>query len=278
VNKLLLVSFFAGVALAQGAPAPAPDKTAPAKAALDKIPPAPGAVAPALKPAEPSGPHPADKGFLRWRGPHPVAAKAGGGFCQIGRLHFHPYEADPAQELHTFKRRDVRSFIGDPVAFGYDGNKFAYHHHHPLPAGAGLCFIDGPHWHASPPPGGYKKVEEVSFYVSKLPASYHELRKEAAARTKYYKDAKYERPKAVTPPPEWTTLWTPILQGKPLPPEAVGPAPGALMDRGRGLPMDQAALRERLKLHGLGTPGRPAGTAVPAPLKPRAPTTASKPN
>ena len=62
-------------------------------------------------------------------GIHPVAKSDGGGICYIEGPHVHMYEADKIQYRD---HRGAQFFVGDPVAYGYDGPKKAYKGHHPI--------------------------------------------------------------------------------------------------------------------------------------------------
>ena len=68
--------------------------------------------------------------------------------------------------MHQYRDHDgFKYFVGDPVAYGWDGEKHAYYGHHPIPVDALVdgdpdtewCYIDGPHYHAWAPPPDVKR-------------------------------------------------------------------------------------------------------------------------
>jgi len=151
----------------------------------------------------------------RYVGTHPVAERAGGGFCQIEAPHLHSYA--PAPSAFYVATPAGYGFVGDPTPFGYTGERHIYYGHHPLTVAGGeptFCFIDGPHSHAFAARGdGYVLVQDVAFYVGPLSAEY------VAARAKRWKatnDAfsSFERFRpevgVIVPPPQWGgRIWTP---------------------------------------------------------------------
>lgn len=96
--------------------------------------------------------------LAKFSGFHPLWPQTGG-FCYIGFSHLHskgPTDRRVYRELPSGEH----VFVGDPVALGYTGPKFAYFGPHPL-AVAGLplpgttyCYLRGPHFHASAPAPG----------------------------------------------------------------------------------------------------------------------------
>jgi hypothetical protein len=66
---------------------------------------------------------------VKYIGIHPVAKAHGGGFCYIEGPHVHTYAADNVQYRD---HRGHKHFIGDPVAYGYDGPKHSYKGNHPI--------------------------------------------------------------------------------------------------------------------------------------------------
>src|SRR5512146_2510369 len=69
---------------------------------------------------------------VRYVGPHPIPKEYGGGFCHIQVPHVHVYGPVDAKLQY---REDPNGyyFVGDPVAYGWDGPKYAYYGHHPVP-------------------------------------------------------------------------------------------------------------------------------------------------
>jgi hypothetical protein len=144
----------------------------------------------------------------RFIGPHPVAERAGGGFCYVEAPHLHSYA--PAPSAFYVATPAGYGFVGDPTPFGYAGERHIYYGHHPLTIGDGqstFCFIDGPHYHAVPARGAhYTFLHDVAFYVGPLSTEYVDAR---AKRWKPTNDAfaPFERFRpevgVIVPPPEW---------------------------------------------------------------------------
>jgi hypothetical protein len=141
-------------------------------------------------------------------GPHPIAARYGGGFCYIETPHLHIYPPDhPALYQQV---GDEQVFTGDPTPFGYEGDKHPYYGHHPLAIGSGepvYCYIDGPHFHSAPPPSGdgYKVKDGVAFYVGPFAPAYAKLKPHRArvVNAEYRPYATFRPTVQVQPPPEW---------------------------------------------------------------------------
>jgi hypothetical protein len=96
-------------------------------------------------------------------------------------------------------------FVGDPVAYGYDGPKHAYKGPHPIrvhevvgddTTDVEFCYLDGPHYHAFPPPDDpdVKVVGDVAFYVGTPPAEYVKARPQRVQINVRYKPLTYARP------------------------------------------------------------------------------------
>jgi hypothetical protein len=159
--------------------------------------------------------HAAAAAPIRFVGPHPVAERAGGGYCAIEAPHLHSYVPDHSIFYHPTPTGFA--FIGDPTPFGYTGERHVFYGHHPVACGAEsvFCFIDGPHHHAFAPPGGddYDVVDGIAFYVGPLAAAYVDERAKRwqATNDAFVPFARF-RPavKVVVPPPEWKgRLYTP---------------------------------------------------------------------
>jgi hypothetical protein len=148
----------------------------------------------------------AEARHVRFLGPHPIAAKNGGGYCYIEVPHMHMYPPDHA-ELYQQVGEDY-VFTGDPSPFGYEGERFQFYGHHPVPGAPGVyCYLDGPHYHPYRVPEGpeYKMTNDVAFYVAPLPDAYARLRPQRErAVNEVYRPYGSLRPQVqVTPPPEW---------------------------------------------------------------------------
>lgn len=144
----------------------------------------------------------------RFVGPHPVAERAGGGFCYVEAPHLHSYTPDHA--AFYVATPAGYGFVGDPTPFGYAGERHIYYGHHPLTIGdveSTFCFIDGPHYHAFAAGGGdYAFINDAAFYVGPWSTDY------VAARAKRWKPtndafSSFERFRpdvgVIVPPPQW---------------------------------------------------------------------------
>lgn len=139
---------------------------------------------------------------VRYVGIHPIAKADGKGMCYIEGPHVHIYAAD---KLQYRDHRGHQHFVGDPVAYGYDGPRFTYKGHHPIhvdavvgspEADVEFCYLDGAHYHYFAPPEGpeFKVVGDVHFYVAEPPPAYIEARPAMVAINASYKPLVYERP------------------------------------------------------------------------------------
>jgi hypothetical protein len=146
---------------------------------------------------------------VRYIGIHPIPKVDGGGICYIEGPHIHIYEADNL-DLQYRDYHGAHYFIGDPVAYGYYGNRVAYKGHHPIhvdmvvdaaapPPGADVdvfCFLDGPHFHSFAPPDGpeFKLAGDAYFYVGEPPHAYVEARPAMMKINAIYTPIVYTRP------------------------------------------------------------------------------------
>lgn len=175
----------------------------------------------------------------RFYGAHPIAAPRGG-YCYIDAPHSHDYAPD--RPVLYQEAGDGYVFTGDPVPFGYDGDKVVYYGHHPVPTPDGavpggqpvFCFIKGPHYHGySPPePTGYKTRDNVVFYVGPFPPEIARQRPQQERLLEAeYRPYLAQRPQVVvTPPPEWQgPVWVAPPPGTVVAPASVEPvvAPAA---------------------------------------------------
>lgn len=176
-------------------------------------------------------PPPHGKG--RFVGSHPLAARPGAGYCYIDVPHVHDYLPDrPALYQQA---GDGVVFTGDPVPFGYEGQKTVFYGHHPItievePTAAGpaptFCFMKGPHYHDYPQPEGpgFKLQDNVVFYVGPIPPPVAAIRPQLEQALEVeYRPYVAQRPKVVvTPPPEWAGV---VWVAPPAPAVVVAPAP-----------------------------------------------------
>ncbi len=187
-------------------------------------------------------PPPAARGKSRFVGPHPLAGRANAGYCYIDVPHSHNYAPDRPNLYQQVG--DSYVFTGDPVPFGYEGQKSVFYGHHPVPAPAAtevvpvaaaptFCFLKGPHYHDYPQPSGpgYKVKDDVVFYVGPIPPPVAAVRPQIEQATEVeYRPYVALRPKVtVVPPPEWPgVVWVappaPTVVAAPAAPVVVAPA------------------------------------------------------
>jgi hypothetical protein len=138
---------------------------------------------------------------VHYVGLHPIAKDAGDGVCYIEGPHVHVYAADKLQ----YREHEGRNyFIGDPVAYGYEGPRFAYKGHHPIhvhaivggPDDVEYCYLDGAHFHYFQPPPGpeFKLAGEAYFYVGPVPKVYLDARPRYVEINAVYRPFTYVRP------------------------------------------------------------------------------------
>ncbi len=156
----------------------------------------------------------AEARHFRFAGPHPLAARFGGGFCYLDVPHMH-IDGPDRTALYA-DSDDGLVFTGDPTPFGYDGPRFTYYGHHPLVDAPGVvCYLDGPHFHALPPPeddGLYRTRSGVAFYMGRFPPSYERERAHRAriVAAEYRPFVSFRPTVEVEPPPEWRgEVWVP---------------------------------------------------------------------
>jgi hypothetical protein len=139
---------------------------------------------------------------VRYVGIHPIPKPEGGGICYIEGPHVHIYDADKVQYRD---HRGSNYFVGDPVAYGYDGQRYAYKGHHPIHVNAVIgddypddeyCYINGPHYHYFAPPEGpeFRVAGDAYFYVGDPPRAYVEARPAMMRINAMYQPLVYERP------------------------------------------------------------------------------------
>ncbi|MCX5748595.1 MAG: hypothetical protein NT062_39605, partial [Proteobacteria bacterium] len=132
---------------------------------------------------------------VRFRGIHPIPRSEGGGVCHIEGPHVHIFAADKLQ----YREHDgANFFVGDPVAYGWDGPKHAYKGHHPIHVDGDVefCYLDGPHFHDFAAPEGpeFELRGDVAFYVGEPPPVYVEERPALVKINAVYTPLRYERP------------------------------------------------------------------------------------
>lgn len=150
----------------------------------------------------------------RYVGIHPIGADV---FCYIEFPHIHVHAPAKADVLYR-EHDDAHFFVGDPVAYGYDGPKHAYYGHHPIAVDVIVhedeldgdeveyCYLDGPHYHHYTPPPSLKFVAKggVYYFAGDFPEVYVEAKPRFAKINAVYRPIVYTRPVVVSaPPPEY---------------------------------------------------------------------------
>ncbi|HEY0483831.1 MAG TPA: hypothetical protein VGD37_40205 [Kofleriaceae bacterium] len=146
---------------------------------------------------------------VRYVGIHPMPRSEGGGICYIEGPHVHIYDADRIQYRD---HRGANYFVGDPVAYGYDGPRYAYKGHHPIHVNVVVgdedpddeyCYLSGPHFHYFAPPDGpeFKLAGGAYFYVGEPPRAYVEARPAMMRINAVYQPLVYERPQVTIEAP-----------------------------------------------------------------------------
>ena len=138
---------------------------------------------------------------VRFAGIHPIPKNEGGGICYIEGPHVHIYAAN---KLEYRAHGDDHVFVGDPVAYGYDGPKYAYKGPHPIHVEAVVggdpdveyCYIEGPHYHYFEPPDGddFKLAGNAYFYVGTPAPVMVQARPQYVGINAYYRPFVYTRP------------------------------------------------------------------------------------
>jgi hypothetical protein len=144
---------------------------------------------------------------FRFTGTHPVDHDHGGGYCYIEAPHVHVYAPDHAEVLYR-SEGDWHRFVGDPVAFGYQGPRFVFHGAHPVHAHH-HCYLKGDHFHDYQPEAepGFVVKGGVYFYVGQFPKPFYDDRPRLAKINVVYQPIRYARPTVVVePPPEYVDV------------------------------------------------------------------------
>ena len=147
---------------------------------------------------------------VRYVGIHPVPKSEGGGICYIEGPHVHVFDADKVQYRD---HHGANYFVGDPVAYGYDGQRYVYKGHHPIHVNVVVgddepddeyCYINGPHYHYFAPPEGpeFRVAGDAYFYVGEPPHAYIEARPAMMRINAVYQPLAYERPVVTVDAPE----------------------------------------------------------------------------
>jgi len=149
----------------------------------------------------------AEAKHVRFLGPHPIAAKFGGGYCYIEAPHMHVYAPDRPNLYQQVG--DEYVFAGDPTPFGYEGERHPFYGHHPVIVDGSpepvYCVIDGPHFHsyAAPSTPDYRVKDGVAFYVTPIPQTYIKPARVRVVNAEYRPYVSFRPTVEVAPPPEW---------------------------------------------------------------------------
>lgn len=156
---------------------------------------------------------------VHYVGIHPLPKSEGKGICYIEGPHVHVYAADAVQ----YRDHDGDFyFVGDPVAYGYEGPRFAYQGHHPIEVNAVVgvgspdeewCYLTGPHYHNYAPPEdpSFTLTGGAYFYVGTPPPVYLEARPAMLKINALYTPIVYERPVVeVEAPSAWINVRYPV--------------------------------------------------------------------
>jgi hypothetical protein len=138
---------------------------------------------------------------VRFAGVHPIPKVEGGGLCYIEGRHVHIYAAN---KIEYRTHGDDNVFVGDPVAYGWDGPKYAYKGPHPIHVEVVVggepdvehCYLDGAHYHHFEPPEGpdFKVVGGAYFYVGAPPRAFLDARPAYVGINAVYRPMVYTRP------------------------------------------------------------------------------------
>jgi hypothetical protein len=138
---------------------------------------------------------------VRYAGAHPVPRSEGGGICYIEAPHVHIY---PAAKLEYRVHGNDHVFVGDPVAYGWEGPKHAYKGPHPIQLDVIVggdpdveyCYLEGPHYHASEPPPGpdFVVTGGAYFWVGEPPRAFLDARPAYVGINAMYRPMTYARP------------------------------------------------------------------------------------
>lgn len=157
--------------------------------------------------------HAAHADQVAYAGMHPLP---GGGWCYIDAPHVHVYAPPPKAKVAYRMYDGAYYFVGDPVAFHYDGPRYAYYGPHPVyvdvlvgdddvPRGDDVeyCYINGPHYHYYAPPAGtsFRFKGDAYWYVGAFSPEFKRHRRHYIGINTYYRPIVYERPVVVVDPP-----------------------------------------------------------------------------
>jgi hypothetical protein len=145
---------------------------------------------------------------FKFLGPHPIAARYGGGYCYIDAPHMHAYGPDRPGLYQQVG--DEYVFTADPTPFGYEGDRHLFYGHHPVVVASPepvYCYLEGPHYHAYAPIAGpdYRIKDGVAFYVGPFSPAYVRMRphRVRVVNAEYRPYVSFRPAVEVAPPEEW---------------------------------------------------------------------------
>ena len=149
----------------------------------------------------------------RYIGAHPLSPSV---FCYIEAPHVHA--VPPFKKVLFRVHDDHHYYVGDPVAYGYEGdNRHVYHGHHPIDVevvigrpGHEFCYLDVPHYHtwAPRPTASFELKGGVYWYLGKMPGRYKREREVYGPINTVYAEIQYPRPVVtIEPPPRYVELY-----------------------------------------------------------------------
>ncbi len=144
---------------------------------------------------------------VRFVGGHPIPKAEGQGFCHIDAPHVHAYVPSDVK-LQYRVHDDDYYFVGDPVAYGWEGEKYSYYGHHPIAVDVVLgdegddvehCYLDGAHFHGYQPPATleFELEADAYWYVGEPAPAYLEARAVLDPIDVVYEPIVYTRPEIV---------------------------------------------------------------------------------
>jgi hypothetical protein len=153
---------------------------------------------------------PAEAKHFRYHSRHPYK----GGFCYIEVAHSHGYAPNDGRVYRMVDGEYY--FVGDPVAYGYEGPRYAYYGEHPV-VEVGIhfgepeyCYLQGPHyhWYSPPPETRFESRSGVYWYVGAFEPVYWRARPRYVVINDVYRPMRYERPVVAltAAPPTWRGL------------------------------------------------------------------------
>ena len=208
---------------------------------------------------------------VHYIGVHPIADAEAEAFCYIEVPHVHVYKPAPKHVKVLYRvEDDTHHFVGDPVGFGYEGDKHPYYGHHPISVHVDVaahvdvvpdgyddeyCYIGGAHYHHYAPPPSLRFVFKGNayWYVGKFPPAYRKRKKVLVGINAVYRPLVYERPVVVVEarPPEYIG---PIVAVEAAAPDVIVAPPAASVRAGVEIEVPMPTVEVDVGI-GVGVPG-----------------------